>query len=304
MKNDTKWILVILFALLTFCVALEAKAETCVCRAGPLNAQNFELSSECCRSALVWPGEVTGTNCFGPLCPMPDGWPDNLCNCLRESETEPCLNICEKRLVGAAMALRAEGEDITVIPERGLCFDQEFPFDSVGGEPFSELYLRVFEGSGGFEACNQDNALLHWEASWATLKQQDEQIDVLQAEIDYCYDRLDLCENPPPPPTPECSRIEDMVDGPGGSLWKPISESNGNPVVLMPGSYCQFVTMEMYNNSTLIERARLSNCSENGGRGHWRPGRRCEWYQDNTENLFLRFGAECRTVPDPCTRYD
>lgn len=105
----------------------------------------------------------------------------------------------------------------------------------------------------------------------------------------------------PNPVEPECAHTEDMIDGGGGSVWKPISESNGRPVILMPQSYCEH-DMEVWDSEgTLIETAKLSDCSENGPRGHWRLNRACGFYPDN---LILRFGSECRTVPDPCKRYD
>ena len=47
--------------------------------------------------------------------------------------------------------------------------------------------------------------------------------------------------NPNPGPTasatPVTDKIENFNDGPGGNLWKPVSENNGNVVVLFNNSY-------------------------------------------------------------------
>jgi hypothetical protein len=305
----------ILAALIAFFViwAIEgtrAEAETqpidteCYCKAKYLNMAAYNTLPDCCREILVWPGSVTGTNCYGPLCPSESG--DRTCNCHYDTGVEDCINVCHRRVAAIGIMLHTRGKNVRVIPEHSLCWNQEFPFEEVAGELFGELYLRVFENAGGFKSCGDANsALLHWEASWATLAQQNNHIQYIQGEIASCYERLDTCLNPPPTPTPtlpyNCEHTEDMIDGPGGAVWKPVSESNGRPVLLMPKSYCDTEVVEIYHGSQQVADMNQTDCEE-FGRGVWRGAPRCSELPDN---LVLVFDdGECRTVPDPCERYD
>ena len=262
-----------------------AQAETCIC-----NNYSFDEAPDCCKQVIAWPGEVTGVPCYGPLCTAPD---DSTCFCNKEQHSDVCKDLCHKRAVAVGLTI-----GIRVLPEKGLCLGEDFPFPAIGELPFGELYLDVFEGSGGFRGCTQDNALTHWEASWSTLRQQNTQINILQNELEFCY------ESQLPPPTPElpytCSVTEDMIDGPGGAVWKPVSESDGSPVLLMPTSYCDTDVVDIYQGNRKVADMDLRDCAE-FGRGVWRGAPRCSSLPND---LTLVFGTECRTVPDPCNRYD
>jgi hypothetical protein len=185
-----------------------------------------------------------------------------------------------------------------------------------------------------YHADSLENATKLWQMCAARLDASQANADACEVTTEQVQDLLDITENeevirfvslrsflaqalrwednyippqepaptptPVPPPGPECTRTQDMVDGPGGSLWKPVSEGNGRPVVLMPRDYCQYEIMEVWGTN-LIERAPQTDCSENGPRGHWRLSKRCSQYPDD---LLLRFGTDCRTVPESCEKYD
>jgi len=104
----------------------------------------------------------------------------------------------------------------------------------------------------------------------------------------------------PTPTNPRCDKTEDMVDGPGGAVWKPVSESDGFPVLLMPARYCDVEQVNIYRNGKKIADMNQTDCEE-FGRGVWRGAPSCRALG---KDIILVFGSECRTVPDACKRYD
>ena len=94
-----------------------------------------------------------------------------------------------------------------------------------------------------------------------------------------------------------------------GELWKPRSESNGNPVILMPIRYVD-ATIKVYGSDSNQEVADVQRetCCPNGNRKHWFLDTSCDTLQA-VRPLQVYFNmpdgsVECRTVPDPCTRYE
>ena len=76
------------------------------------------------------------------------------------------------------------------------------------------------------------------------------------------------------------------TSGSGGFLWKPVSESDGRLVVLLPGSLRgQLKSVAIYdqhpdNGGRQIERGRFSGDTHNGGRPHYRFDRAGSAYPD------------------------
>lgn len=109
---------------------------------------------------------------------------------------------------------------------------------------------------------------------------------------------LGACTNPAVPPASPCAQIN---DGPGGALWKPISESYGTAVLLMPGSY-EGIRVELVDSTgSVIARVIRDSCCANGGRQHYffdRAG-------PDLPAIELRFSnGQCISVPNPAVRVD
>jgi hypothetical protein len=96
---------------------------------------------------------------------------------------------------------------------------------------------------------------------------------------------------------------EPVVSGPGGFLWKPISDSTGNCVVLAPA----------YNGIAVVVDRRTGEILDEGVRNHPSNGRGttsylsmpgCE-YQDVNVLVIDRYSGtlyECRYIEDGCQR--
>lgn len=194
------------------------------------------------------------------------------------------------------------------LPTEGLCFGSEFPFEVVGDEPFNELYFRVAKETG-IGNLGANHALCHWEASWSTLAYFQELNLMLIDQVEALTSELEECLAPPPPPIepvePVCDSTRDYKDGSGGALWKPVSESTGHPVALMPNRYCETKVSAWFDGRKL-ETARLRTCSANGNRAHHDFSKRCGDYPSNIiiQYKFSNGETDCRTVRDACKRYD
>ena len=92
-------------------------------------------------------------------------------------------------------------------------------------------------------------------------------------------------------------------DGPNGFLWKPISESDGRLVVLLPESFTarNITAVDLYPDDTPAPEERLvdgfGNFSSiaNGNRRHYRYARRGDGYPPNT------WVIATETLPDGTT---
>lgn len=111
----------------------------------------------------------------------------------------------------------------------------------------------------------------------------------------------------PPEESVTCDSIGEWN---GGRLWKPVSESTGDPVILFPGIY--WTTTDSINlfsaDGENIQNLTRRTCCPNGGRAHYNANTRCDRLRPSAP-LTLRFNRtdgsqECYSVPDPCRRYE
>jgi hypothetical protein len=108
----------------------------------------------------------------------------------------------------------------------------------------------------------------------------------------------------------KCVPIGTFVDGGQGRLWKPVSESHGTPVTLMPARYGA-ASVGIYNNrGELVDTPLRRNCCDhNGGRDHAYFSRTATDLATTGVPLTVRYefpdgSAECLTVDNPSLRYD
>jgi hypothetical protein len=95
-------------------------------------------------------------------------------------------------------------------------------------------------------------------------------------------------------------------DGPGSFLWKPISESDGNLVVLLPSHFRQRLEKVELNHGGGVETGRFAGDTMNDNRVHYRFSRRGSSYGSN-----IRLVATAKTgekyvwnIPNGGNRYD
>jgi len=107
-----------------------------------------------------------------------------------------------------------------------------------------------------------------------------------------------------------CTQTSTFSDGGGGALWKPVSESTGTVVVLMPSSY-QSASVQVLdaNGNEVASVIRTGCCDHNGNRMHWWWSRSAASLAGESLPLTVKFDlgngtVDCRTVPDPRQRYD
>ena len=94
---------------------------------------------------------------------------------------------------------------------------------------------------------------------------------------------------------PDCVGIQ------RNELYKPRSESHGTPALLLAGSlHGESLSIEDAAGNRVGSVLRTS-CCNNGGRAHWFFRERCE---DLPSPTILKVGGLCRTIPDPCRRYE
>jgi len=98
------------------------------------------------------------------------------------------------------------------------------------------------------------------------------------------------------------------VDGAGGFLFKPVSESDGKLVVLLPtelrGNVDSVVIRD--NAGTVIDQGRFAGDDANGGRAHFRFGRTgADYPPDVTVEIRLKDGStKSYPIGDPSVRHD
>ncbi len=97
------------------------------------------------------------------------------------------------------------------------------------------------------------------------------------------------------------------VDGSGGFLFKPVSDSNGKLVVLLPAKISSSVVDVILKdeNGEKVEEGKFSGIA-NGDRAHFRfrkPGR--DYPKNLTVEIRLKSGRVIKYfIPDPSSRYD
>ena len=106
-----------------------------------------------------------------------------------------------------------------------------------------------------------------------------------------------------------CTTISSFVDGEESALWKPVAESTGTVVVLMPEEY-QYADIDMVNvNGDVVDVPARRTCCSNGGRAHAYFSRTARDLASTGVPLTVRFRfsdgyVDCRQVNDPTQRYD
>lgn len=105
----------------------------------------------------------------------------------------------------------------------------------------------------------------------------------------------------------KCSIQKDFSDD--GSLWKPISENSGRPVVLLPASYWDnAATLELYAPYGIrLEQLRPRSCCPNGNRAHYDVTIRTASQLPYETRLFITFkdgSTECRNIFNPIERQE
>lgn len=107
-----------------------------------------------------------------------------------------------------------------------------------------------------------------------------------------------------------CDINSDFNDGKNGALWKPVSESRGTPVILLPSRYWNAVEkINVYGREgNYITKGVHRSCCPNGGRAHFdilQGASSLAQYNPLTVQLELKNGVkECRIVPDARSRHD
>lgn len=108
----------------------------------------------------------------------------------------------------------------------------------------------------------------------------------------------------------QCDLTGDFVDGPGGRLWKPVSENTHRPVFLLPRSYWSKVgSVEVFGfDGTKLVDGQRRVCCPNGNRAHYDvPQYASVLDEDSPLTVRLNFndgGNECLTVPVASDRWD
>lgn len=108
----------------------------------------------------------------------------------------------------------------------------------------------------------------------------------------------------------DCSVERDFFDGGGGDLWKPVSESTGDPVILLPAEYWETTeSIDVFGSQgEFIVNGTRRTCCPNDNRAHFDvPVSANELAPSRpiTVRFNLRDGTrECRIVQDPRDRND
>jgi len=107
---------------------------------------------------------------------------------------------------------------------------------------------------------------------------------------------------PPPPALPEIKACVPFADGVNrGRLWKPISESTGKLVVLMPEEYRNENPVIEDIAGNVLSRVTRKSCCANGNRAHF-------WFDKYASQLpsmsRLVIRGECYEVSNPSARVD
>ena len=105
---------------------------------------------------------------------------------------------------------------------------------------------------------------------------------------------------------------QSAMDGSGGFLWKPVSDSDGNLVVLLPTDLKGMIDrVEVHSElppteSTKLDEGRFAGDTHNGGRPHFRFSKPGEDYGENVHVVVFKDDGTTVTwdIEDPSQRYD
>lgn len=109
-----------------------------------------------------------------------------------------------------------------------------------------------------------------------------------------------------------CDQTLNMADGTEGRLWKPVSDSNGRTVLLLPAIYYYSNGVEqvlaLKNDGTVLDRMPFDTIA-NGFRAHYRGSKTARALKNAggtplTLYVDMGFKTQCFIVPDPVKRAD
>ena len=107
-----------------------------------------------------------------------------------------------------------------------------------------------------------------------------------------------------------CDVVGDFFDGGGGALWKPVSESTGEPVILLDAEYWTATdSIQVFGNSgRLLANGSFRTCCPNDNRAHFDISESANELAVD-KPIVVRFNLkngreECRVVEDPRDRND
>ena len=104
-----------------------------------------------------------------------------------------------------------------------------------------------------------------------------------------------------------CDITSDFRDGANGALWKPVSESNGRPVFLLPSSYHGDSAEVFAADGSRVAGIDRTKCCPNGGRAHFwvdKTASTLDQYKPITVRIIHNGLNECRVVENPRDRID
>lgn len=100
-----------------------------------------------------------------------------------------------------------------------------------------------------------------------------------------------------------CSQHMEPNDGNEGFLWKPVSDTTGLAVVIVPPSF-RLKNVKILKDGVTVESLRYAG-NANGGRDHYRSARRASSFEDNITVAGTQGGITyCWLIEDPTKRYD
>lgn len=101
------------------------------------------------------------------------------------------------------------------------------------------------------------------------------------------------------PPVPPCASF---VDGPGGTLWKPVSDNTRRPVFLVGDEFRSLTAHIEDAAGNFLMPAPFRTCCPNGGRAHFDVPAHCSALPSPT---VIKFSNDvCFVVDHPCERAD
>ena len=129
------------------------------------------------------------------------------------------------------------------------------------------------------------------------------------AQIDQAIADEQAAQNAAPssPSTTSSAPASSSGGGSGGFIWKPVSEGDGNLVVLLPGSLrCRVSGADIQKSGSRVEKGRFTGDTHNGNRPHYRFSKPGAGYGSGlTLTAFLSGGGkQSWNIPNGASRYD
>lgn len=173
---------------------------------------------------------------------------------------------------------------------------------SVDGGLLPTPYISQATYDGVVGRHDFDEVRRHWEASGYTLVVQGAELIRTQQALDVCR-----AANEPLPDAPPCDVFTDFKDGPGGALWKPVSDSTGRVAFLLPHEYGSASNIKVYSdNGGVVATARFRSFG-NPDRAQFdvsKTAAELAKVQPILVSLDINGRTECYVVLEPLERMD